>query len=101
MKQLIHILLNFLSGAEIIYTTHAEERMKQRKVSKTQIESAVRIPDEQKLEDDGDTRFIKSIRRPDKKMRALHVVGKPIEKRFLFITSKWLIKTVYVRGEED
>lgn len=104
MKQLIEIvlsLLNLFVGAEIIYSNHADERMAQRKVSKKQVENTVRTSDERLVEDDGDTRFIKSIRRQDGKDRPLHVVAKPLEKRFLLITSKWLIKTIYVRGEDD
>jgi hypothetical protein len=101
LKQLIQALLSLFAGAEIIYSNHAQERMTQRKVSKAQIANTIQSPDQRLYEDDGDTRFIKSIRRQDKQMRPLHVVAKPLKKRFFLITSQWLVKTIYVRGEED
>lgn len=74
-----------------ILTDHAKERMKSRRVSSQMIGFAINNPDERRYEDDGDTRFIKTVRG-----RLLHVVAKPLPDQ-----DSWLIKTVWVRGEDD
>lgn len=74
-----------------ILTEHAKERMKTRRVSSQMIGAAMANPDERRHEDDGDTRFIKTVRG-----RLLHVVAKPLPDQ-----DSWLIKTVWVRGEDD
>jgi len=74
-----------------ILTDHAKERMKTRRVSSQMIGTAIANPDERRYEDDGDTRFIKTVRG-----RLLHVVAKPLPDQ-----DSWLVKTVWVRGEDD
>ncbi|MBC7814566.1 MAG: DUF4258 domain-containing protein [Burkholderiales bacterium] len=74
-----------------IFTHHAQERMKLRRISDDMVLNAISKPDRREQEDDGDTKFIKTI-----SGRPLHVVAAhlPDEK-------KWLVKSVWVRGEND
>jgi predicted neutral ceramidase superfamily lipid hydrolase len=51
---------------------------------------AIRNPEQKILEDDGDTKFIATVHGC-----SVHVVCKPIEK------GRWLVKTVWIRGEDD
>ena len=76
--------------SKIVLTTHAKERMMQRGISQIMIEQAIRKPDSKEKEHDGDTQFAKRI-----DGRKVEVVAKPIER------GDWLIKTVWVEGEED
>jgi hypothetical protein len=76
---------------DIVLTDHAQERMKLRRVTKVAILSAVRDPDDKFIEDDGDTRFIRDVND-----REVQVVAKRLEDE-----KKWLIKSVWVRGEDD
>lgn len=76
---------------DIILTDHAEERMKLRRVTKVAILSAIRDPDDHFIEDDGDTRFIREVND-----REVQVVAKRLTDE-----KKWLIKSVWVRGEDD
>ncbi len=75
----------------IILTNHTEERMALRRISREMILSTVQKPDSQEKEADGDTQFVKTINK-----RPLHVVA-----AYLKDEKKWLIKTVWVRGEDD
>jgi Domain of unknown function (DUF4258) len=77
--------------APIVLTTHAKERMQQRMISEAMITNTVRNPDKSEPEEDGDIKFIKTIGK-----RPVHVVSK-----YLPDEDKWLIKSVWVRGEED
>jgi hypothetical protein len=81
----------------IILSDHARERMFLRSISKSLIQSALDNHDETKLEDDGDTCFIKNVKRGDT-TRKLHAIGKPLPDQG---KNTWLIKTVYIRGEDD
>jgi hypothetical protein len=76
---------------QIALTNHARERMALRKISEAMISEAVNNPDQSKLEEDGDTKYIKKVGG-----RPLHVVA-----AFLADEDKWLVKTVFVRGEDD
>jgi hypothetical protein len=76
--------------AKIILTTHAVERMWQRRISENMIDQTVKKPDGRRREDDGDTQFHRTLNR-----RKIHVVAKPIER------GDWLIKTVWIDGEKD
>ena len=78
-------------------TDHARERMFLRGISKSMIRSAVDKHDKTIAEDDGDTRFVKSVRRKGDH-RDLHVVAKPLPDEG---RDTWLIKTVWIRGEDD
>lgn len=74
----------------LILTDHAIERMVLRRVSRGMVQSAIDHPDRRKAEADGDTQFIKEFRGRD-----LHVVALPKP------DGDWLVKTVWVRGEDD
>ncbi|MDQ7023939.1 MAG: DUF4258 domain-containing protein [Anaerolineae bacterium] len=76
--------------AKIVLTTHAVERMWQRRISQNMIEQTVQKADGKKYESDGDTQFHRTL-----KSREIHVVAKPLER------DDWLIKTVWVDGEKD
>jgi hypothetical protein len=76
--------------SKIVLTTHARERMMQRRISQSMIEQVVQKPDSKEKESDGDTQFAKRI-----SGRKVEVVAMPIER------SGWLIKTVWVEGETD
>lgn len=75
----------------IVLSKHVEERMAVRRVSRDLIDKTVYQADSSKLEDDGDTKFVKTI---DK--REIQVIAKPLDDE-----NKWLIKTVWVEGEND
>lgn len=77
--------------SKIIYTKHAIERRVVRQVSKGMIKQTVNKPDGREPESDGDTKFIKVING-----REIHSVAKPLPDQ-----DAWLIKTVFVRGEDD
>lgn len=76
---------------KIIYTNHAIERRVVRRVSKPMIEQTIRQPDKTKQESDGDTAFSKRING-----RQVQVVAKPLPDQ-----DAWLVKTTFVRGEDD
>lgn len=75
----------------VLFTDHALQRLKHRRITQDMIVSAIKQPDRKALEDDGDTKFIKVINQ-----RNLHVVSV-----YLKDEKKWLVKSVWVRGEED
>ena len=76
--------------SKIILTTHAVERMWQRRISQNMIEKTVQKPDGKKPESDGDTQFYRTM-----EGRKVHAVAKPIER------GDWLIKTVWVDNEDN
>lgn len=76
--------------AKIVLTTHARERMMQRRISQNMIEQVVQKPDSREKESDGDTQFARRI-----DGRKVEVVAMPLEH------GGWLIKTVWVEGESD
>lgn len=75
----------------IIFTHHAEERLRKRKMRKSDIERVLRNPDKtvpgKKV---GTTKFIKFL-----DGRNHQVVAKLLEHK------DWLVLSVWVRGEED
>lgn len=75
----------------VIFTDHALDRIKLRRISQEMIVTAIRQPDQKLLEDDGDTRFIKQI-----SGRNVQVVS-----TYLADEKKWLVKSAWVRGEDD
>jgi hypothetical protein len=76
---------------KIILTRHAQERMKLRRITEAMIVTAIKKPDQHYVEADGDTKFIKTVQ-----SRTLHVVS-----AYLTNERKWLVKSVWVRGEDD
>lgn len=82
---------------KIIYTDHANERMYLRNISKSLVRSALDHHDEIEHEEDGDIKFIKQVKRSGNN-RKLHVIAKPLPDEG---KDTWLIKTVWVRGEND
>lgn len=76
---------------EVVFTKHARERLEQRKISEEMIIKAIEIPYKSYTQKDGGMKFICTING-----RNVHVVVQPLlEER------KWLVKTVWVRGEDD
>lgn len=75
----------------ITFTHHAEERMALRRITRAMIAAAVEAPDRTEPEADGDTKFIRRI-----EGRQVYVIG-----RYLPAERKWLVKSTWVRGEND
>lgn len=78
---------------KIILTDHAFERMIERSIQRSMVRDALHKPDKTSIEDDGDTRYERTI-----KQRNLHVVAKPLPEEGRDV---WLVKTMWVRGEDD
>lgn len=76
---------------KIIYTNHAIERRVVRRISKNVIQQTVYTPDSTEREADGDTEFKKTVNE-----RKIHAIAKPLPDQ-----NAWLIKSVWVRGEDD
>lgn len=79
------------ASAAIVFTRHALERMRQRQITQAMVIAAVEAPDRRQPEDDGDTRFVRTING-----RQVQVVCAPVPHE-----AKWLVKSVWVRGEAD
>lgn len=77
--------------SKIVYTDHAIQRRVVRRVSKKSIKQTIDKPDKTELEKDNDTEFTKVING-----REVHVVAKPLPDQ-----DAWLVKTTFVRGEDD
>jgi hypothetical protein len=75
----------------VIFTTHAIERMKLRRIDQEMVVGAIKQPEKHYLDHDGDTKFIRTFGD-----RPLHVVSS-----YLKDEKKWLVKSVWVRGEDD
>lgn len=75
----------------IIFTHHAIERLQLRRITQDMVVQTVYKPDRKEPEDDGDIKFIKTING-----RNLHVIG-----HWEADEDKWLIKSAWVRGEDD
>jgi len=75
----------------VIFSDHALQRMRRRRIDDDLVVKVVRQPDDKQTEDNGNTRFIKQV-----KDRNVHVVGS-----YLPDDKKWLIVSTWVRGEED
>jgi hypothetical protein len=76
---------------EVVFTKHARERLEQRKISEEMILKAIETPYRSYIQSDGGMKFICRINGRD-----VHVVGQPLPEQ-----RKWLVKTVWVRGEDD
>lgn len=75
-----------------ILTNHARERLKQRWITEQSIESVLRSPERTEPgSKEGTVKFIRTLNG-----RPVHVVGK-----FLPDQDRWLVLSVWVRGEDD
>ncbi len=75
-----------------ILTKHARDRLKQRWITEDTIESVLRSPDRTEPgSTPGSVKFIRTIN-----SRQIHVVGKYLDDQ-----DRWLVVSVWVRGEED
>lgn len=84
--------LHLTSIMNIILTNHAEERMRYRKMARSDIERTLANPDKSFPGKKADT--VKFIRTID--TRRHEVIGK-----YLADQKAWLILSVWIRGEED
>ncbi len=76
----------------LVFTDHALERIRLRTISQDQVRQVLLNPDKEFPNDkSGQTKFIRRIN-----TRIIHVVGK-----YLTDQKKWLIISVWVRGEND
>lgn len=75
-----------------IFTKHALERLDSRSITQDMVVQVLRQPDETRPADKpGSTKFIKTVHD-----RLVHVVA-----TYLSDQDKWLVISVWVRGEED
>jgi hypothetical protein len=65
--------------------------MQLRAITEEMVLKTIRNPDRTYIEDDGDTKFIRQVDGVK-----LHVVCKPLPEE-----AKWLVKSTWVRGEDD
>ena len=76
----------------IVFTSHAQKRLSRRDITEENVIRAIRMPDKIiKQEKDGFYKFIKIINE-----REVQVIAKK-----LTVENKWLVVSVWVRGEED
>lgn len=80
-----------LQEDEVVFTKHAKERLEQRKISEGMILKAIEMPYRSYAQNDGSTKFICRING-----RNVHVVCQSLPEQ-----RKWLVITVWVRGEDD
>ena len=80
-----------LRAEEVVFTRHARERLEQRKISEQMIINAIAMPYRSFTQKDGGMKFICRINE-----RNVHVVCQPLPEE-----RKWLVITVWVRGEDD
>lgn len=76
---------------DLIFTDHARERSNKRSITKGMVYQAVHQPHKKYVRDEDTIKFIKTIHN-----RKVHVVANYLENE-----KKWLIISVWVRGEED
>lgn len=75
----------------VVFTKHARERLNQRKLGEDMIIQVMQKPNKTYEQDDGKIKFI------GKNMGAkIHAICKPIPEE-----NKWLVITLWVRGEDD
>lgn len=75
----------------VIFTDHAIQRLKRRRISQDMAVDAVRKPDRKQAEDDEKTRFVREI-----KGRNVQIVA-----TYLKDEQQWMVVTGWVRGEDD
>jgi len=75
----------------VVFTKHARERLDLRRVGEDMIIQVMRSPIATHKKEDGKIKFV------GKSMGAkVHVIGKPIPEQ-----NKWLVISLWVRGEDD
>ncbi len=84
--------------AKIVLSRHASERMFLRGISKSLVHNTVKNYDFIKYEEDGDICYIKKLKKNGAKKRQVYVVTKQLPHEG---KDTWLVKTVWIRGEED
>jgi hypothetical protein len=75
----------------IIYTDHAGQHMKLRRISPAMVAAALDKPERSVPANDGDTRFIRTVNK-----REVRVVS-----HYLPDERAWLVVSTWVRGEDD
>lgn len=75
----------------IVLTDHAIQRARLRRIRPEMIVQTVKKPENREIEDDGDTKFTKTING-----RKVQVIGFYDDD-----DRKWIVKTMWVRGEDD
>jgi len=75
----------------LIFTEHAMQRMRRRRISQDAVVQVVRKPQVTESEDNGNKRFVRVV-----KDRNYHVIAK-----YLTDEKRWLIVSAWVRGEDD
>lgn len=75
----------------LVFTDHALQRLKKRRISQAAAAKTIAAPDEKEAEADGDFVFKKVWQGRD-----YHIVA-----MWLADERKWLVKSAWVRGEED
>lgn len=75
----------------LIFSNHAFERIKGRSVSQDAVWAAINHPDKRFSQGENTTKFIRSVSN-----RKVHAVA-----TFLKHEQKWLVVSVWVRGEDD
>lgn len=77
---------------QVIFTHHAKERLHKRRVRESDVEKTIRNPDRSlPAQKKGTVKFIRQING-----RQHHVVAKLLPDK-----QKWLVLSVWIRGEED
>ncbi len=82
---------SFQRYTNVAFSKHARERMELRVISDDMVLATIQNPDRAYLEDDGDTKFTRKVNGVE-----LHVVCMPLPDE-----DKWLVKSTWVRGEDD
>lgn len=75
----------------IIFTKHALDRLKDRSIDYAHIADVINHPNKKFKQDGSTTKFIKTINN-----RKIHTVASYLKK-----DNKWLVISVWVRGEDD
>jgi len=75
----------------LVFTNHAFDRIKGRVITKDAVYLTLNKADKKYKNDNNSTKFIKTVRG-----RKIHVVANYLSKE-----NKWLIISVWVRGEDD
>ena len=75
----------------IVFTKHAKERLELRRISREMVVKTIRNPNKQFTESNGHIKFIRKVHGAK-----VHAICKPIPEE-----NKWLVISVWVRGEDD
>jgi len=87
----------YMAKAKLVLTKHARERMALRRIDESHIRSTISGHNRKEYEDDGDIQFIRNVER-NGKIKVMYVIAKSIAEKG---QEAWLIKTVWIRGEND